>query len=125
METYLKYILIGVAILILGIIGLVLGISKTIIKNKTPRDVARWLGIVLTLIGVIVLIIGAVLYFRKNSKYKMGYQYGMNMPPQGYGYSQQMPMQQMPMQQMQMPMQQMQMPMQQMYGYNDQSQMNM
>jgi len=115
METYWKFILIGAAILILGIIGLVLGVPKTIIKNKTARDVAKWLGIVLTVIGAIVLIIGAILYFRRNSKYKMAYQYGMNMPPQDYS-QQQMPMQQMPMQQM---------PMQQMYGYNGQPQMYM
>ncbi len=103
METYWKYILIGAIILILGIIGLVLGLAKTIIKNKTTRDVAKWLGAALTAIGGIVIIIGFVLYLRRNKKYQVypGYpgMYGMSpqvpmypggYPPQGYtqqGYS--------------------------------------
>ena len=98
METYWKYILIGAIILILGIVGLVLGLAKTILKNKTTRDVAKWLGAALTGIGGIVIIIGFILYLRRNKKYQVypGYpgMYGMNpqipMYPPGYpqqGYS--------------------------------------
>jgi len=111
METYWKYLLIGIGVLILGIIGLILGVPKTIIKNKTARDAALYIGIALTIIGAILLTIGIIMYFRRKSKQKKLSSYYMQQlqlqaPPQA---PQQMPYQQMPYQQMpyqQMPYQQ-------------------
>jgi hypothetical protein len=81
METYWKFLLIGIGVLILGIIGLVLGISKTIIKNKTARDAALWIGIIASVIGGILIVVGIVIYARRKSPKKMYPMY----PPSGYG----------------------------------------
>ena len=106
METYWKFLLIGIGVLILGIIGLVLGVPKDLIKNKTAKDAALWIGIILTVIGVIIIGIGLFMYFRRNSKRKALAMQQMNQQQMNQQMNQQQMMQQMMQQMYQQMMQQ-------------------